>query len=481
MTAARALVLALGAAATGALAPGCLSRSDYPELPPLGAEGEGEGEGPACEPVPETCNGLDDDCDGEADEGLGTIPAGRVRGECAGNVQVCTGAGGYRASRDNQLPRDEVCNGLDDDCDGLVDEWDGPPPTLLAPANLTREQHNRDGWTTIIAGPGQEDADPPLVPTVQGGGPGEQEVRVHALGVVPLEPDEARRGGRLLGQVGEVTFPLGETLVRFMGIDCRGNTVTDSTLVTVVDTTPPELEFEPPVMWIEARSSFGTIVPFPDPAHHEDVCDASPQLSWDVEQVCPARMFTDPATGGTVEIPAGRCMLYCEDFSICGDHELTVTTEDLSGNTGSTQFSVHIVDTQPPYLVLPREEASFEQEARCGTTLGSARLPQALLGDAATPRELLLVEKWVLGDDHVYERIGDDFCFPLGSTVVTNKVTDLSGNFTTSETTIEVVDRTKPGVDLIGVPDRLWHSFARTVTIEATDTCDAELDVSVDP
>ena len=80
------------------------------------------------EPVSETCNGLDDDCDGGVDEGLGPIPADEVRGRCAGNVKVCNGAAGYQAAGNNYAPVAEFCNGLDDDCDGGVDEGLGPIP-----------------------------------------------------------------------------------------------------------------------------------------------------------------------------------------------------------------------------------------------------------------------------------------------------------------------------------------------------------------
>ncbi len=66
----------------------------------------------------EQCNAVDDDCDGEVDEGL--LPQTCGVGECAelratctqGQVQVCSPRQGT----------DEVCNGKDDDCDGTVDE-----------------------------------------------------------------------------------------------------------------------------------------------------------------------------------------------------------------------------------------------------------------------------------------------------------------------------------------------------------------------
>jgi von Willebrand factor type A domain/Putative metal-binding motif len=74
----------------------------------------------------EICNGMDDDCDGQIDEGLGA-PIGNSCGggagctagtlACVGGNVVCTGTSGGTP---------EVCNGFDDDCDGLIDEPDLP-------------------------------------------------------------------------------------------------------------------------------------------------------------------------------------------------------------------------------------------------------------------------------------------------------------------------------------------------------------------
>jgi hypothetical protein len=81
-------------------------------------------------PAAEACNGVDDDCDGSTDEGLGTVSCGT--GLCARTVAACTG--GVPTACVPGAPAPETCNGLDDDCDGSVDEayaWSG----LLQPVN----------------------------------------------------------------------------------------------------------------------------------------------------------------------------------------------------------------------------------------------------------------------------------------------------------------------------------------------------------
>ncbi|MCB9539066.1 MAG: hypothetical protein H6704_22790 [Myxococcales bacterium] len=77
-------------------------------------------------PGDETCNGLDDDCDGETDEALGLGAACAVgQGACrVEGVQVCGVEGALRCDAEPRAPDVERCNGVDDDCDGRVDEAD---------------------------------------------------------------------------------------------------------------------------------------------------------------------------------------------------------------------------------------------------------------------------------------------------------------------------------------------------------------------
>ena len=71
-------------------------------------------------PTDETCNGVDDNCDGIVDEGL-TQSCGTDEGVCVSGVQTCE-SGTWGACAGAVAPGVESCNGVDDDCDGTVDE-----------------------------------------------------------------------------------------------------------------------------------------------------------------------------------------------------------------------------------------------------------------------------------------------------------------------------------------------------------------------
>src|SRR4029453_74912 len=96
----------------------------------LACKADGTGtfcDAPMVTPSPEVCNNIDDDCNGQKDDGV--LPG--VGETCGASLGVCMagvpkGVNGPLLRGQRSMPKREECNGMDDDCDGVVDNGNFP-------------------------------------------------------------------------------------------------------------------------------------------------------------------------------------------------------------------------------------------------------------------------------------------------------------------------------------------------------------------
>ena len=210
-----------------------------------------------------------------------------------------------------------------------------------------------------------------------------------------------------------ITFPFGSTTVTWTVTDTSGNISQATQVVTLVDTTLPEI-FAPTDIVAEATGLSSTMVELGEATAHDIMGIAS-----------------------VTEHPSR--------FFVLGETTITWTATDTSGNSASATQTVTIADTTSPSITAP---GSITMEATSSDsniiTLGN-------------PVSSDLVDNPSISNNAPN-------LFPLGETIVTWTATDTSGNSASATQTVTIVDTTYP--ELIMPEDIMIGAFSLEKQVE---------------
>ncbi|NEN23161.1 HYR domain-containing protein [Cryomorpha ignava] len=237
-------------------------------------------------------------------------------------------------------------------------------------------------------------------------------------------------------------FPEGETTITYEITDLAGNSATCSFTVTVVDEEAPEVTCPADIL-----------VNIPDG-------DCAAVVAYGVP------VATDNCALSDLSLTAG--LASGESFP-AGINTVTFTATDAAGNTTSCSFTVSIIEAVPPTITCPVDIIIDNDPGICGAVVDyTAPEGDDNCGGAATA----LTAGLAPGSE-----------FPVGITVVTYTVTDLSGNQTSCSFNVTVNDTELPVFDcpenvaVNSAPD-ICGAVYNFALPEATDNCTDILIVS---
>ncbi|NCC73687.1 MAG: HYR domain-containing protein, partial [Sphingobacteriia bacterium] len=253
------------------------------------------------------------------------------------------------------------------------------------------------------------------------------------------------------GQPGAQTFNVGVTTVTVTVTDAAENTATCSFTVTVNDTQEPTIDC--PITNIEVDNDAGA-------------CSASvavPAVNFDDN--CSGETLAWEMTGATTDTGSGQIGIYT--FNV-GTTTVTYTVSDAASppNTSQCSFTVKVNDIQIP-VVLGCPSA-IELNASAGQCGRIVSWTEPTAADNCTPSGSILWE--------VSQQPGT--FFPVGTTTVTYRAIDASGNKSATCTfTVVINDNQRPVIS--GCPSDITVNVAvgtcsNTVTWTeptATDNC----------
>ena len=239
-------------------------------------------------------------------------------------------------------------------------------------------------------------------------------------------------------------FPIGDTTVTWTAQDMQGNSITASRVVTVEDSTAPEIT----LVGLSAEIL-------------ECSQDTYTEQGATVSDLCDDTLTTATVGGDVV------------DDGAVGTYVVTYDATDVSGNAADQATrTIAVEDTTAPTITTCPAAVTVSADASCQNVLPDFTA-QVVASDLCST---------TAGSLTVTQSPAANTVVGLGVTTVTLTVTDPSGNGTTCDTTFTVEDTTAPGLVLTGPSTVTLECHVDSYVEEgatASDACDAGVGVMI--
>ena len=235
---------------------------------------------------------------------------------------------------------------------------------------------------------------------------------------------------------------LGDNVITLSAIDASGNVKTATLTVTVEDNTPPAITVTDinPILYLDANGTATLDV--------NSVATASDNCN-DVSLIADQTVFT------------------CDNL---GDNSVTLTAQDLSGNTATEIITVTVRDTLPPTILITEPNPVVYLDENGQATLDVNSIATAVDNCSGV----------TLSADKT-----DFSCNDLGDVVVTIIATDASGNSSTEPINVSIRDTLAPVITVndnvvIYLDENGLASIDVNDVASATDNCTVNPTLSAD-
>jgi probable HAF family extracellular repeat protein len=220
---------------------------------------------------------------------------------------------------------------------------------------------------------------------------------------------------------------LGQTPIAVTVRDAAGNSAVCNTMFTVIDTTPPVIVSVPGPTTVSANANCEGAVPnVVSQVVATDNCTPANQL-----------VITQSPAAGTL---LGT-----------GQHPITVTVKDASGNTATGTTSFTVTDTTPPVILSVPAPITVAAGNNCEATVPSLVGAVVATDNCTPPNQLVVTQSPAAGT-----------LLGLGNHSIGVSVKDAAGNVATATVALTVADTTAPNIVSVPAP----------ITVPATNNCE---------